>query len=49
MTCPFCHWDWRARVENPKACPRCKRRLDRPDNIKEPAQAEPVSREANDD
>lgn len=30
MTCPKCGYQWRPRTENPKECPRCKRRLDRP-------------------
>lgn len=30
MTCRFCGYRWVARQPNPKACPRCKRRFDRP-------------------
>ena len=25
--CPFCGYEWYARVENPKECPLCKRYL----------------------
>lgn len=25
-----CGYEWETRVENPKVCPRCKRRLDTP-------------------
>ena len=35
MICPFCKWDWKARVDEPKCCPRCKRRLDTPWNIRQ--------------
>lgn len=28
MKCP-CGYEWKPRVENPKACPECKRRLKR--------------------
>jgi predicted Zn-ribbon and HTH transcriptional regulator len=27
-TCEYCNYEWETRVENPKACPRCKRRFD---------------------
>ncbi len=27
-TCPKCDYEWESRVEEPKACPRCKSRLD---------------------
>jgi len=30
MKCPDCGYEWKPRVENPKSCPRCKRRLDYP-------------------
>lgn len=26
--CLKCDYEWESRVENPKACPRCKTRLD---------------------
>ena len=26
--CEFCAYSWTARVQNPKSCPRCKRRFD---------------------
>jgi ssDNA-binding Zn-finger/Zn-ribbon topoisomerase 1 len=26
--CPTCSYKWQLRKENPKECPRCKRRLD---------------------
>ena len=29
MKCPHCGYEWKPRVEKPKECPRCKRRLDR--------------------
>lgn len=28
MKCKFCGYEWEARAEEPKACPRCKRRFD---------------------
>jgi len=28
MKCIKCNYEWLSRVENPKACPRCKTRLD---------------------
>jgi len=28
--CPKCNYQWVSRVKNPKACPRCKSRLDAP-------------------
>jgi predicted Zn-ribbon and HTH transcriptional regulator len=28
MICPFCGYEWEKRVDNPKSCSRCKRRLD---------------------
>lgn len=28
MKCPKCHYGWKTRVNKPKACPRCKTRLD---------------------
>ena len=28
--CPKCGYDWNSKVERPKACPRCKTRLDSP-------------------
>jgi predicted Zn-ribbon and HTH transcriptional regulator len=27
-TCRHCNYEWESKVETPKACPRCKRRLD---------------------
>lgn len=26
--CPYCNYEWESRIDNPKECPRCKRRLD---------------------
>ena len=26
--CPRCSYEWEARKENPKECPKCKKRLD---------------------
>ena len=28
MKCCKCDYQWETRIENPKACPRCKSRLD---------------------
>jgi predicted Zn-ribbon and HTH transcriptional regulator len=28
MKCPKCNYSWESRVNKPKACPRCKTRLD---------------------
>ena len=28
MNCPKCSYEWESRKESPKACPRCKTRLD---------------------
>lgn len=28
MLCKYCEYEWSSRVREPKACPRCKRRLD---------------------
>jgi predicted Zn-ribbon and HTH transcriptional regulator len=28
MICPNCYYEWTPRTKNPKACPRCKSRLD---------------------
>jgi predicted Zn-ribbon and HTH transcriptional regulator len=28
MKCPKCSYGWETRVSKPKACPRCKTRLD---------------------
>jgi predicted Zn-ribbon and HTH transcriptional regulator len=28
MKCPKCNYGWETRVSKPKACPRCKTRLD---------------------
>jgi len=28
MKCEHCEYNWKPRVENPKSCPRCKRRFD---------------------
>lgn len=30
MKCFRCSYDWLTRIEQPKACPRCKTRLDFP-------------------
>ena len=34
MECIYCDYDWASRVEQPKECPRCKRRLDKTENYK---------------
>jgi rubrerythrin len=31
--CKYCDYEWKTRKENPKACPRCKRRFDYPENF----------------
>lgn len=31
-TCPYCGYEWTSRKEEPKECPRCKRRFDYPNN-----------------
>jgi len=28
--CSYCEYEWVSRKENPKECPRCKRRMDYP-------------------
>ncbi len=28
MICNVCNYEWTPRVDNPKSCPRCKRRFD---------------------
>ena len=28
MECRYCGYKWKAKVDNPKACPRCKTRFD---------------------
>jgi predicted Zn-ribbon and HTH transcriptional regulator len=28
MKCKKCSYEWKSKKENPKACPRCKARLD---------------------
>lgn len=28
MKCYKCSYEWKARLENPKSCPRCKTRFD---------------------
>lgn len=33
MKCPYCGYEWSPRVNKPKECPRCKRRLDYPTNV----------------
>ena len=33
-TCPKCDYEWVSRVAEPKACPRCKTRLDYPGCVK---------------
>lgn len=30
VTCKQCGYEWKPRVDEPKACPRCKVRLDAP-------------------
>jgi len=30
MNCPKCEYEWESRIAEPKACPRCKTRLDYP-------------------
>lgn len=37
MKCKFkdCKYEWKPRVEEPKACPKCKRRFDWKDKGKE--------------
>jgi len=30
MNCPKCEYKWESRIDEPKACPRCKTRLDYP-------------------
>lgn len=30
MNCPKCDYEWKSRVTTPKACPKCKYRLDYP-------------------
>jgi len=32
--CNKCKYEWEPRVPDPKACPRCKSRLDAPKKIK---------------
>jgi len=27
-SCEFCTYSWESRVDDPKSCPRCKRRFD---------------------
>lgn len=29
MICPRCKYEWNTRIEYPKECPRCKKRLDK--------------------
>jgi len=41
MECPFCGYRWRSRKANPKACPRCKYRLDTSAISEEKIQAAP--------
>jgi ssDNA-binding Zn-finger/Zn-ribbon topoisomerase 1 len=40
MICPYpnCRYEWTPKVEEPKACPKCKQRLDTPWRI--PARSE---------
>jgi len=33
MKCPRCRYEWESRKDNPKACPRCKSRLDYGKNL----------------
>ena len=35
MKCQSCEYEWKSRVKNPKACPRCKGRLDFKYNIRQ--------------
>ena len=30
MICEYCEYEWETRKENPKSCPRCKKRFDYP-------------------
>ena len=27
IKCPYCGYEWKPKVKNPKSCPRCKRYL----------------------
>ncbi|MFH1501370.1 MAG: hypothetical protein ABIE22_05510 [archaeon] len=40
MICEFCDYEWESRIQEPKACPRCKRRFDYPKEIKEESENE---------
>jgi predicted amidophosphoribosyltransferase len=31
MECRFCGYNWKPRKDQPKSCPRCKRRFDYPE------------------
>lgn len=42
MKCTFCEYEWEPRKPDPKACPRCKRRLDFPRKAKGPDTAKEV-------
>ncbi|MBW3000473.1 hypothetical protein KY341_01200 [Candidatus Woesearchaeota archaeon] len=33
MICEKCDYEWTPKVEQPKSCPRCKRRFDYPGKI----------------
>ena len=41
--CPFCSYVWESKVASPKKCPRCQRRLDKPE-IAKPAEPAAVAR-----
>lgn len=40
VKCPYCGYEWRARVDRPKACPDCKRRLPREKDVPPPVSSE---------
>ncbi|MFW5953601.1 MAG: nucleotidyltransferase [Candidatus Natronoplasma sp.] len=44
MKCPHCNYNWEPRKEKPKACPRCKRRLDYPIKTDKLSKAEEIER-----
>lgn len=40
MFCSGCDYQWESRIENPKACPRCKKRFDYMPKVKAAAAVE---------
>ena len=44
MKCPHCNYEWEPRKEKPKACPRCKRRLDYPIKTDKLSKAKEIER-----